>query len=171
MMTENAESTSIGGLLAQARIDQGLSIAEVAQRINLSQCVVEDIEEERFSNLKARIYFSGYVRSYANVLDLDQSYFAELVSQLDPALFSGTARAASVELPVFKARRQLQLNWFRWATVVVVLLLITTTIFWWSSEHNHVGAVNVANNTIQLQVATKAKVSTKHDAIAKHSQK
>tara|TARA_A100001015_G_C15044306_1_gene742370 strand:- start:4052 stop:4567 length:516 start_codon:yes stop_codon:yes gene_type:complete len=171
MMTENEELTSIGELLAQARIDQGLSIAEVAQRINLSQCVIEDIEEERFSNLKARIYFSGYVRSYANVLGLDQSYFAELVSQLDPALFFGTPKAASVELPVFKARRQFQLNWFRWATVVVVLLLITTTIFWWSSERHHVGAANIANNTILLQVATKGKVLAKHGTIVQHSKK
>jgi cytoskeleton protein RodZ len=170
-MTENEVPTSIGELLAQARIDQGLSIAEVAQRINLSQSVIKDIEEERFLNLKARIYFSGYVRSYANVLGLEQSYFAELVSQLDPAIFSRTPRVASVELPVFRARRQFQLNWFRWATVFVVLLLITTTVFWWSSERHHVGAANVANNTIQLQVAAKTNVLAEHGAKAKHSPK
>ena len=155
-MTENEAPGSIGEMLAKSRIEQGFTIAEIAERINLSQCIVKDIEEERFSNLKARIYFSGYVRSYANVLGLDQSYFAQLVSQLDPDLFSRPLKPSSVELPVFRARRQFQLNWFRWATMFIVLLLITTTMLWWSSERHRVDGINVVadKNIIRLQVGS-----------------
>ncbi len=173
-MTENETPISIGEMLSKSRIDQGLSVSDIAERINLSQSVVIDIEEERFSNLKARIYFSGYVRAYAGALGLDQNYLSELVSQLDPVLFSDSPRSAAVELPVFKARRQFQLNWFRWATVFIVLLLITTTVYWWSSERHRVGGANVIGNknVIQLQVSDVDKSGSKphfSTAASKHS--
>lgn len=57
-------------MLRQARTAQGLSIAEVSERLNLSVRQVMALEAEDFAHLPQPPYVRGYLRSYAALVGL-----------------------------------------------------------------------------------------------------
>ena len=60
-----------GELLQAARIQQGLSLEDVANRMHLSPAILEAIEENDFEEITAPIFVKGYLRAYARIVSLD----------------------------------------------------------------------------------------------------
>jgi cytoskeleton protein RodZ len=73
--TKSAANTEItpgfGQILHDERIKRGLSVGEVARRLRLSEQQVEAIEAQDFAKLPAVTFLRGYVRNYANLLQLE----------------------------------------------------------------------------------------------------
>jgi cytoskeleton protein RodZ len=63
--------TGVGQALAQAREEQGLAIADVAQQLKFMPRQIESLEAERFEALPGPTIARGMVRSYARFLKLD----------------------------------------------------------------------------------------------------
>lgn len=61
----------VGLVLRAAREKSGNLIGDVSRAIRISESVLTAIEEGRFGDLPAPAYAVGFVRSYANYLDLD----------------------------------------------------------------------------------------------------
>jgi len=64
---------AIGADLRAARTDRGLSLDEVAQELRFSKAYIRYLEDGNFDSLPGATYVSGYIRSYAQLLDLDAS--------------------------------------------------------------------------------------------------
>jgi cytoskeleton protein RodZ len=69
----HAETTllGVGKALAQARLEQGLEIADIAQQLKFMPRQIESLEAERFESLPGPTIARGMVRSYARFLKLD----------------------------------------------------------------------------------------------------
>jgi len=67
-----AETTmSLGDSLRQAREAKGLTLSQVAEATRMMVQVVEDLEHEDFRRIAAPIYGRGFIKLYAEHLDID----------------------------------------------------------------------------------------------------
>ncbi|MCG7756941.1 MAG: helix-turn-helix domain-containing protein, partial [Nitrosomonas sp.] len=62
---------SVGHLLRNARTAKGLSIDDVSRQLRLSAQQIEAIEKEDFEKLPGRTFLRGFIRNYANLVQLD----------------------------------------------------------------------------------------------------
>ena len=68
---EQAPEQRPGRLLAEARAQKNLSVAEVAQQLKLSEGQVEALEADAYERLPGPVFVRGFVRNYARLVDLD----------------------------------------------------------------------------------------------------
>ncbi len=61
---------TIGSLLKEMRVARGLEIGDIAKKTRISAHFLKDIEEGHFSRIP-NVFDRGYLRIYANFLDLD----------------------------------------------------------------------------------------------------
>ncbi|MDH3234690.1 MAG: helix-turn-helix domain-containing protein, partial [Alphaproteobacteria bacterium] len=67
----------IGLQLKNARCDKNLSQTDVAEELKIRKEYIEAIEKGLFSDLPGPTYAIGFVRSYAQMLELDQAAIVE----------------------------------------------------------------------------------------------
>ncbi len=118
----------IGASLREARIKRGLSSADVQKAIRIRDRYLQAIEEERWELLPGDAYVKGFLRTYADFLDLDaQLYIDEYNSRFaahdeQPLSPQPLARTES-------ARRHAGLL-RPLAAVAVVLAVIAAVVVW-----------------------------------------
>jgi len=61
-----------GDRLQAARIENGMSIEDVAARMHLSVSILKAIEDNNFDDITAPIFVKGYLRSYARIVSLGE---------------------------------------------------------------------------------------------------
>ena len=79
-----AESVTLGERLAREREQQGLSRADVAQRLHMSAWQVEALEAGDYSRLPKGTFLRGFVRNYAKVLGLPAESVLSLLKEGRP---------------------------------------------------------------------------------------
>ena len=67
----NAGSASAGPMLRTARKEKSMTVEDVSNELNLSNTVVDAIENDSWEHLPEATYVRGYIRSYARLLGLD----------------------------------------------------------------------------------------------------
>ncbi|MCY3820641.1 MAG: DUF4115 domain-containing protein [Gammaproteobacteria bacterium] len=65
------DSPGPGAALRAAREAMGASTADVARSLRVPVRIVENIEDERFDALPAPVFTRGYIRSYAQLVEVD----------------------------------------------------------------------------------------------------
>ena len=65
------DASSAGAVLAAAREELNLSVAEVARHLKLSPAQVEALEEGAYDRLPGRVFVRGFLRNYAKLLGID----------------------------------------------------------------------------------------------------
>ncbi len=68
---------ALGEILRKARLSKGLSEKDVANATNMMVQVVRELEQEDFHRIAAPIYGKGFIRLYAELLDLDSAPLVE----------------------------------------------------------------------------------------------
>lgn len=79
-LEESIQPVSPGAVLAGARNSQGLSIAEVAENLKITESYVRAIEDSAFDALPQAAFVRGYIRNYARLVGLGGE---ELVKDFD----------------------------------------------------------------------------------------
>jgi cytoskeleton protein RodZ len=79
-----AEPVTLGRTLAREREQQGLSRADVAQRLHMSAWQVEALEAGDYSKLPKGTFLRGFVRNYAKVLGLPGEAVLSLLKEGRP---------------------------------------------------------------------------------------
>jgi cytoskeletal protein RodZ len=74
---------SIGGTLAKARRDAGLTVADVSQRTRIRETIIRGIEQDDYSACGGDFYARGHVRSIARAVGADP---ASLIGEYDATL-------------------------------------------------------------------------------------
>ena len=77
------DSQTAGELLREERLRRGLSEKEVADRLHITMHYVRAIEADCYEKLPARIFATGYIKSYALLLDLDPDRLMELYANFN----------------------------------------------------------------------------------------
>lgn len=62
---------ALGNILREAREARGLSSTDVAEHTNMMVQIVEELEKEDFHRIAAPIYGRGFLKLYAELLDID----------------------------------------------------------------------------------------------------
>jgi cytoskeleton protein RodZ len=110
-----------GERLLKARQEQGVSVAEIAKELHISEQKVEALERNEFELLGAQVFAKGYIRKYAQMVRVNAD---ELVSDYDEL-------AAADAQPVFKARPRprREMSPGPWIAVIV-FIIIAATVYW-----------------------------------------
>ena len=130
--TPRQGSIGPGERLQAARIKNGLTIEDVANRMHLSGNILEAIEENNFDEITAPIFVKGYLRAYARIVDLNEDEIIEqylhLYSEEDPPINS-TSNVVP-ELSSTDTR-------IKWATYFVIVLLVVLLAAWWWNKQQY----------------------------------
>ncbi|MFW6346285.1 MAG: RodZ domain-containing protein [Halomonas sp.] len=125
-------SASPGEQLSREREQQGLSIAEVADALNLRPAVIRGLENDSYEEVPVATYRRGYLRAYAHLLGIDDG----------PVLAAYRARFGSEDaaqrkvtpVQITKPPSRLGAWLFRLVTLLVLAGLIGLTLMWWQSR-------------------------------------
>ncbi|MDH3761841.1 MAG: DUF4115 domain-containing protein [Gammaproteobacteria bacterium] len=143
-----------GERLQAARIQQGLSLDDVASRMHLSESILEAIEENNFEEITAPIFVKGYLRAYARIVSLDEDemiqQYVDYYSEEDPPI-SSTSNTIP-ELSVADAR-------IKWTTyLVVVVLAALLAAWWWNKEQSDEPTISLDAQSSSAQQGEQASV-------------
>jgi transcriptional regulator with XRE-family HTH domain len=67
----------LGSSLRETRVRRGVELAQVAAETRIRMRYLQALEEERFELLPGSVYAMGFLRAYANYLDLDSQVFID----------------------------------------------------------------------------------------------
>ena len=124
-MSENTNNTGapdIGAILSATRMKRELSIATAAMQSNLSQEIIEKLEQNRFSEIGAPVFTRGYLGLYARFLGLNEAAVSQAFNKI-----KGEA-AAETELRITPANVESQTRAYRRSYLGSWLLLIPVVI-------------------------------------------
>jgi cytoskeleton protein RodZ len=124
-------SASPGEQLRREREFQGLSLADVADALNLRPAVIRGLELDDYEEVPIATYRRGYLRAYAHLLGIDDRPVLEAYR----ASF-GQEDSDRKVTPVHVTRPPSKLGaWlFRLVTLLVIAGLIGLTLMWWQSR-------------------------------------
>ena len=121
--TADSEKTGFGARLKKERERKGLSRRQVFEATRIRPHILEALEAEDWDALPSRVFVSGFVRTYARFLGLEESDMAARYHALAPA-----ERPPEERFGVPARRR-------RAARVFLIVLLAATAaacLLWWS---------------------------------------
>ena len=103
-----ASKQTAGQMLREAKVNQGLSVEDVAKSLNLKPAQIVAIEAQDVSQLPGMVFMRGFMRNYAKKMGLDvDSVMAAVCQDASPAELSLPAglgaRANPVSVRVFGA--------------------------------------------------------------------
>jgi len=111
---------SIGGTLAQARRDAGLSVAQVSERTRIREAIIRGIEQDDYSGCGGDFYARGHIRSIAQAVGTDP---APLISEYDATLRAPHEMTAADALRPNMPIRAVSRHGPNWTAILAVVLL------------------------------------------------
>ena len=79
MEKDRVASGPIGSVLSEARLRQGMTIADVASRTKVSTRYLHAIEGDDLANLPSRVHALGFARAFAKCVRLDADEVADAI--------------------------------------------------------------------------------------------
>ncbi|GGG55354.1 transcriptional regulator [Pseudohongiella nitratireducens] len=114
-----------GALLGAQRETLELSLQQVADRLNLTMHFVRSIESDNYEKLPGDVFIRGYLRSYAELLQLDSEYVLELYNH-----FTQRRQARKQEAIKRISRRRKDKN-RPWVVVSGIAFVLLALILWY----------------------------------------
>ncbi len=135
-----------GKQLHDARVQVRLSREQVAEMLHLSPQQIGALESNDFKSLPGSTYVRGYLRSYAQLLELPVDEIVASYGRLNGAYRAARLNALAPEPQVTTRDGSV-----KFATFLVVTVLIVLAVVWWQGRNNRllfdgpVGGVSVTN--------------------------
>jgi cytoskeleton protein RodZ len=124
-----SQGSGPGSLLCQARVAQGLSREDVAQRLHLAARQIVALENDDYANLPGPTYVRGYLRGYANLLGLKPERVLAAYATL-----SGSSKKHNLSSLAPKEEITSQDHQVKFATYVVVAIVLGLAVTWWQGR-------------------------------------
>lgn len=128
-LADTAPPFSVGKTLREARLAQGLSIADVASSIKFAPRQVEALEADDFNHLPELTFVRGFVRSYARLLHLDETLLLNELPMAHQKLSSVRVDLADVPFSTAQSARRVNLVWLSAALGVAAVLGLGVWLF------------------------------------------
>jgi len=130
LMEEPKHRIGPGSRLRLAREQANLSLAEVAVQLHLSAQLIEDIENDNYGKAPKFVFLRGYLRAYANLLNLPADEVIGVFNQL------GLEENPS-DRPVWSLTRRpspRQHKTMRWGIYIISFVFVALVGIWWHSH-------------------------------------
>ena len=118
-----------GKILSDARKQLGFSPEEIAEILNLTTSQINALENDDFASLPGSTYVRGYIRSYAQVLELSPDGILAAYASLNGTQYVTRLSTLSPEPEVTLKDRPVRL-----ATFLVAGLLVVLAVVWWQGR-------------------------------------
>ncbi len=160
LQDEFESMTAPGKLLRDQREKMGLTQAEVAARMRLSQQSIKDIEADDYSHFSAPIYVRGYIRNYAAMMALksqpllqafDQMGFVDQLNQMPRTSYISSSVSNTTRLTRSKH------HFVRLMTYFFFGLLLALVVVWWYGQRHHRHADIASRVMSELSTETTAR--------------
>ena len=122
---EEMEDAVGGQRLAQARLDQRISMLDVAKKLHLDESKVRALEQNDFAVLGAPVFAKGHLRKYAELVGIEvddvlADYYDLTRADAVPPVLVGRSKLA----------RDISLGpWI--AALTVIVIVVAAAGFWW----------------------------------------
>jgi len=119
-----------GQMLKEAREKNGLSVENIAKRLNLRASLISEIENDELEN-KNTTFVRGYLKAYAKLVGLSEQ------DVLDGLAHLNCAHQLSVELQSFSNETKNKSSDSRLMafTYLAITLLLVSMVIWWSQQN------------------------------------
>jgi len=126
--TQDSAEPGPGAMLARARAQRKMGVAEVAERLKYAQRQIEALEADDFGSLPGLTIIRGMIRGYAKLLDVDP---APILGALDrrniPSQATVDLRTQRIPFPEGNGRA----TWVYGALSIVVLVAVVAVLYEW----------------------------------------
>src|SRR5512146_2566272 len=114
---------NVGLTLREARERMGISVHDVAERIKFAPRQVEALEANDFAHLPQATFLRGFVRSYARMLQLDETMLIAALPGGEPPKPAVAKAPQAVEaFPAMRSLQRVNVTWLAGAVAVVLVL-------------------------------------------------
>ncbi len=131
IMQEQEVQKTTGMRLRQARERLGFTRQVVAERLCLTASTIRSIEEDKAQSNLAPLFFRGYVRSYARLVQLPEDDLLAALKSNSPVL---TPKIAPMQT-VSRKKRKKRDGWLIYFTWLIVIIVLSLTGAWWWQNH------------------------------------
>lgn len=151
-------SKSPGQLLKQKREEKNLSVDEVAQSLNLTSRTINAIEADDHDNLPGVTYARGYLRNYAQLLNISADPLVELFNNI--IAVEEEKNELPVSNPVTSKESRSSDKGVMLGTALVAVVMLGLAVTWWQGRDSESGRKNQIDT-----VRTDKTSSISNDAI------
>ncbi len=143
-----------GYLLQAARIEQGISIDDIARQMNLNARILHLIEEDDYREIQSPIFIRGYLRTYARLVGVDEDntikIFGEYYQKDDPDI-----KAIGNTVPQISSN-DIRVKWMTYAVIIGLIALLSV---WWMNNYKMDEPVTAISDTANTKTDTTGEVS------------
>lgn len=138
-----------GNLLAEARTSRGLSVDDVAARLNFRVSLVKNMEADIYDKSLPDTFNRGYLKNYAKLLNIPNADVIGLYESMNGVAIN-PARMQSFSNGTAK---KAQNNLLMWITYLILAIFIGFTVMWWlqdddkAIQKDDIAAVENASNS------------------------
>lgn len=142
-VAEQTQAIGPGQMLRDARTAKGLTVEDVANRLNLKSSNVRDLEAEKFDERISVTFIRGYYKNYAKLLDVPQ---AEILQAFD-ALNAAKQEPAKLQSFSRKMAKQASDDRLMMVSYVILAIILAMVVVWWLQQSNTTTADSLPGNT------------------------
>ncbi len=116
-----------GAILASIRGKNGHSLEYVASKLHLRVRVIELLEQDAYDEMPESVFIKGYLRAYANLLEVDSEPLLEL-------FHSQHIEEEPSERTLWQSRRERSSrteHWVRLGTALFAVAVLIAVVGWW----------------------------------------
>lgn len=148
-----------GCLLSEARIANGLSVDDIANRLNFRVTLVQNIETDTFDKTLPDTYNRGYLKNYAKLVNVSIPEVIERYEKISLFQENSSQMQSFSRGTMKKAENSLLM----WITYIILAIFIGFTVMWWIQEDK---AATPQSNTLSTIEMAPEKIETdnSHDA-------
>ena len=138
---QEPEVVGPGALLKEARLKAGLSTAEIADKLHLKVCSIEDLESDIYDESISMTFTKGYLKLYAKQVHLPEAQVLEAFEKLN------TKGKEPAKLQSFSRRvaRQASDDRLMLVTYLIVFAVIALVVIWWWQQSDTDSTLSVSN--------------------------
>lgn len=129
---EDVEQTApVGEKLKLAREAKGWTRQQVAEKLFLTEEIIVAIEEQSFHVPRSVAFYRGYIRNYANLLEVSPD---ELLAALDDVLGEVTPTVRDMPEDLVPGSRRRKVRWgvyFKWVIGSLLIVMVASAVYVW----------------------------------------
>lgn len=154
-LPDDIEVIGPGQMLAEGRKKLGLSVEDVAEKLNFRTCLVKNIESECFDNSIPATFNRGYLSNYAKLVNVS---IEDVLTSYD---MLGVAAKQGAEMQSFSkiTEKQAESNRIMWISYAIVALLVGSTVMWWLQD------IREENSPATLEEVAPQQVANDEDEV------
>ncbi|WP_426358599.1 RodZ domain-containing protein [Pseudocolwellia sp. HL-MZ19] len=143
-----------GSLLAEARASQGLSVEDVAARLNFRVSLVKNIEADIYDKNLPDTFNRGYLKNYAKLVNIPNADVIGLYESMNGIGISPAKMQSFSNGTMKKAQNSMLM----WITYLILAIFIGFTVMWWlqGDKANKENAVAVATENLSSSEVTQS---------------